>query len=83
MINAFNRDQGEVQNIKRVFHPQKLFEQVSPQEQHRRLKKQPVALQDVAEYCSAYEVSDALIGNFEATVIRAFANDLMKVRKSF
>jgi hypothetical protein len=80
MNNAFNRDRGEVQNIKRVAHPFNRVEYRAPQEQHRQIMKQAVPLHDVASYCSAYEVPDQLIGKFEALIVRAFANDLLNVR---
>ena len=80
MNNAFNRDRGEVQNIKRVSHPQKKVEYRGLQEQQRQIVKQSVPLHDVASYCSAYEIPDQLIGKFEALIVRAFANDLLNVR---
>lgn len=80
MNNAFNRDRGEVQNIKRVLHPLNRVEYRAPQEQHRQIVKHSVPLHDVASYCSAYEVPDQLIGKFEALIVRAFANDLLNVR---
>ena len=80
MNNAFNRDRGEVQNIKRVSHPQNRVEYRTLQEQQRQIVKQPVPLHDVASYCSAYEVPDQMIGKFEALIVRAFANDLLNVR---
>lgn len=80
MNNAFNRDRGEVQSIKRVTHPQNRVGYREPMEQKRQIAKQPIALHDVASYCSAYEVPDQLIGKFEALIVRAFANDLLNVR---
>lgn len=80
MNNALNRDRGEVQNIKRVSHPTNRVEYRGPQEQRRQIAKQSVPLHDIASYCSAYQVPDALIGKFEALIVRAFANDLLNVR---
>jgi hypothetical protein len=80
MNNAFNRDRGEVQSIKRVSHPKNGVEYRAPQEQRRQIFKQTTPLHDLASYCSAYEVPDQLIGKFEALIIRAFANDLVNVR---
>lgn len=80
MNNAFNRDRGEVQNIKRVSHPQRRVEYKGLNERRRQIVKQDVALHHIASYCSAYEVPDALIGKFEALLVRSFANDLLNVR---
>ena len=80
MNNAFNRDRGEVQNIKRVDHPMSRIAYRSPAEQKRQISKQTIALHDVASYCSAYAVPDQLIGKLEALIVRAFANDLLNVR---
>lgn len=80
MNNAFNRNRGEVQHIKRVAHPQNRVHYKSPQEQERQIVKHSVPLYDIASYCSAYEVPDSMISKFEALIIRAFANDLLNVR---
>jgi len=80
MNNAFNRDRGEVQNIKRVSHPQSKVKYKRSGEQLRQIEKQTVPLHDLASYCSAYEVPDLLIGKLEALIVRAFANDLLNVR---
>lgn len=80
MNNAFNRDRGEVQNIKRVSHPSKKVEYRGLEEKKRQIGKQSVALHEIASYASAYQVPDRLIGKFEALIVRAFANDLLNVR---
>lgn len=80
MNNAFNRDRGEVQNIKRVAHPSNRVVYREYKDQQRQILKQSVPLHEVASYCSAYEVSDHLIAKFEALIVRAFANDLLNVR---
>lgn len=77
MNSAFNRDRGEVQNIKRAYHPVTRGTFGSGQV---KIKKQAVALHDIASYASAYEVPDGLIGKFEALIVRSFANDLLNVR---
>lgn len=77
MNNAFNRDRGEVQNIKRAYHPVTRGTFGGGQV---RIQKQAVALHDIASYASAYEVPDGLIGKFEALIVRSFANDLLNVR---
>ena len=80
MNKAFNRDRGEVQNIKRVAHPTNRVEYRPHAQQGRKIVKESVALYNIASYCSAYEVPDQLIGKFEALIVRAFANDLLNVR---
>lgn len=77
MNNAFNRDRGEVQNIKRAYHPVARGTFGAGQV---KIKKQAVALHHIASYASAYEVPDGLIGKFEALIVRSFANDLLNVR---
>ena len=80
MNNAFNRDRGEVQHIKRVAHPANRIEYRGPEEKKRQIVREPVALHHIASYMSAYEVPDALISKFEALIVRTFANDLLNVR---
>lgn len=80
MNKAFNRDRGEVQNIKRVNHPHRRIDFRRLDEKKRQIVKQDVALHHIASYFSAYAVPDALIGKFEALIVRAFANDLLNVR---
>lgn len=77
MNNAFNRDRGEVQNIKRAYHPTMRGTFGGGQ---MKIKKQAVALHHIASYASAYEVPNGLIGKFEALIVRSFANDLLNVR---
>ncbi|MCR0980861.1 hypothetical protein [Roseomonas populi] len=80
MNNAFNRDRGEVQNIKRVNHPSNRVEFQGTEEKRRRIVREAVALHDIASYVSAYQVPDGLIGKLEALIVRSFANDLLNVR---
>ncbi len=77
---AFNRDRGEVQNLKRVDHPTSRIPYKTNDERQRQIKKSDVALHQIASYVSAYEVSDGLIGKFESLIVRSFANDLLNVR---
>jgi hypothetical protein len=77
---AFNRDRGEVQNIKRVAHPTSKVAYKEKEDGRRTIKKQPVALHAIASYMSAYEIADDLIGKLEALIVRSFANDLLNVR---
>ncbi len=78
--NAFNRNRGEVQNIKRVTHPTNRIEYKGPDEKKRQIVKEPVALHHLANYVSAYQVPDGLIPKIEALIVRSFANDLLNVR---
>lgn len=80
MNNAFNRDRGEVQNIKRVTHPTNRIEYKGPDEKKRRIVREPVALHHLANYMSAYQVPDGLIQKIESLIVRSFANDLLNVR---
>ncbi|WIW88086.1 hypothetical protein K3M67_14155 [Sphingobium sp. V4] len=77
MNSAFNRDRGEVQNIKRAYHPVMRGTFGGGQ---MKIKKEAVALHHIASYASAYEVPNRLIGKFEALIVRSFANDLLNVR---
>jgi hypothetical protein len=77
---AFNRDRGEVQSIKRVDHPTNRVAYKHADDGRRLIKRQPIALHEIASYMSAYEVADELIGKLEALILRAFANDLLNVR---
>lgn len=74
---AFNRDRGEVQNIKRAYHPTSRGRYGGGEV---KIKKVSVALHDLASYVSAYEIPDGMIGKFEALIVRSFANDLLNVR---
>ena len=80
MNNAYNRDRGEVQSIKRAYHPKKNVQYKGLEIKKRQIRRESIALYDVAFYLSAYEVPDGLIGKFEALLVRAFANDLLNVR---
>ena len=70
MNNAFNRNRGDVQNIKRVTHPTSKVQYKGPEEKSRQIRKIPVALHDIAKYISAYEVPPGLIGKFEVLIVR-------------
>jgi len=80
MTNAFNRDRGEVQSIKRVNHPTSKVEYKGLEEHNRTIAKVTVALHNIANYMSAYSVPDGLITKMEALIVRSFANDLLNVR---
>jgi len=80
MNNAFNRDRGEVQSIRRVRHPTINIHYRGPEEKKHKIVKESIALHDIASYVSAYEVPSGLIGKFEALIVRTFANDLLNAR---
>ena len=79
MNNAFNRDRGEVQSIKRVSHPLRKVAYKLP-DRRQQITREVIPLHEIASYASAYEVPEALIGKFEALIVRSFANDLLNVR---
>lgn len=78
--NAYNRDRKEVQSIKRVSHPSSRVKFNPEKEARRQIAKEHVALHHIANYFSAYEAPEPMIGKIEALLVRAFANDLLNVR---
>ena len=74
---AFNRDRGEVQQIKRVRHPENRVQYRTPEEKSRQIGSHVVPLHELASYFSAYQVSDGMIDELEALLVRSFANDLL------
>jgi hypothetical protein len=77
---AYNRDRGEVQKIKRVRHPEKRVQYRTSDEKVRQIGDYVVPLYELAAYFSAYHVSDEMINNLEALLVRSFANDLLNMR---
>lgn len=77
--NAYNRDRG-LQKILRVNHLQSRKDFRTTDEVSRQIRSVNVRLHDLAEYVSAYRVADAMIGNVESLLIRAFPNDLLNKR---
>ncbi|HEY0797066.1 MAG TPA: hypothetical protein VGD64_14940 [Acidisarcina sp.] len=77
MNSAFNRDRGEVQQIKRVRHPENRVKYRPPEEKSRQIGSHVVPLHELASYFSAYKVSDGMINELEALLVRSFANDLL------
>ena len=67
---AFNRKRGEVQKIKRVMHPKRNQVFKTSKEKARQIKDQVVPLHELAAYFSAYEVSDGMINEVEAMLVR-------------
>lgn len=76
---AYNRYR-EVQRIRRVGHPERRQEFLTLDEKPRQITLRSVPLYDLAAYLSAYHVSDGLIKELEALIIRGFANDLLNVK---
>ena len=76
---AFNRDRS-VQNILRVNHLESRKDFRTSDEITRQIRPSNVRLHELAEYVSAYRVADAMIGNLESLLIRAFPNDLLNKR---
>lgn len=77
--NAYNRDRG-VQNILRVNHLHSRKDFRTSDEITRQIRSVNVRLHELAQYVSAYRVADAMIGNVESLLIRAFPNDLLNKR---
>lgn len=77
---AFNRERGEVQKIKRVKHPERRQDYKTSDEKARQIVDYAVPLYDIAHYFSAYEVTDELIEDVEALLVRSFANNLLNKR---
>jgi hypothetical protein len=76
MKNAFNRDRA-TQRVYRVRHPQRRQEFVPAYEQHRQVRGKQLRLNDLAAFCSVYEVDVGMIDELEALLVRSFANDLL------
>ncbi len=77
--NAFNRERS-VQKIRRVKHPQRKQAFATSEEKSRQIRPRSVPLLELARYVSAYRVSDGLIDNLEALLIRGFANDIQNTK---
>lgn len=78
--NAFNREREGLQKIKRVYHPTRNQPYATSREKARQIVDQSVYLHDIAVYFSAYQVSDGMIDDLEAMLVRGFANDLLNKR---
>jgi transcriptional regulator with XRE-family HTH domain len=76
---VFNRDR-QLQNIRRVNHPERRQDFRTSDELRRQIRTANVRLHELAAYVSAYQVADGMIGNLESLLIRAFANDLLNKR---
>lgn len=78
--SAFNRER-DVQNIELTNHPQANKAFKAGYEHLRVITAKNLKLHEMAHYFSAYHVEDGFIDNLEALLIRAFANNLMNVKK--
>lgn len=77
MKNAFNRERGDLQKIKRVKHPAGNVRYLTSEEKTRQIREFEIPLHDIAAYFSAYQVVDGMINEVEAMLVRSFANDLL------
>lgn len=80
MTLAFNRDRGEVQAVKRVYHPSRKQPYKTNDEKTRQIVRRVLPLHEMATYMSAYSVVDGMVDEVEAMLVRSFANDLLNVR---
>ncbi|MDI9846717.1 hypothetical protein QM467_01440 [Rhodoblastus sp. 17X3] len=75
---AYNRDRDpRLQSILRVQHPERRQDFRTSDETRRQIRPINVRLHELAEYVSAYQVADEMIGDIESLLIRAFPNDLL------
>jgi hypothetical protein len=77
---AYNRERGEIQKIKRVNHPKRNQTYQTSEEKTRQITDSVVPLHELATYFSAYHVTDGMIAELEAMLVRSFANDLLNKR---
>jgi hypothetical protein len=77
---AFNRDRRRVQKIKRVRHPTRQQEYRTSEEKARQIGDHIVPLYEIASYFSAYRVSDGMVDDLEALLVRSFANNLLNIK---
>lgn len=61
----------------RVQHPERRQDFRTSDEMRRQIRPINVRLHELAEYVSAYQVSEGMIGDIESLLIRAFPNDLL------
>jgi hypothetical protein len=77
---AFNRDRDDLQTILRPSHPSKKVQYKSLKEKSRQIYARKVALHELAHYVSAYHVTDGMVNDVEALLVRSFANNLLNKR---
>lgn len=76
---VYNRDR-KAQTIRRVDHPERRQDFRNYDEMRRQIRIRAVRLSDIAEYFSAYYVTDSLVNNLESLLIRSFPNDILNIR---
>lgn len=76
MKNAFNRDR-DTQKLYRVRHPKGNVAFRTGSANARQPRVTETQLHELAKYFSAYKVSELLIDDVEAMLVRGFANDLL------
>jgi hypothetical protein len=75
---AYNRDRDpRLQSILRVQHPERRQDFRTSDEMRRQIRPINVRLHELAQYVSAYQVADEMIGDIESLLIRSFPNDLL------
>lgn len=77
---AFNRDRDDLQTILRPSHPATTKKYKSLDEKSRQIYARKVALHELAHYVSAYHVTDGMVNDVEALLVRSFANNLLNKR---
>lgn len=78
--NAFNRDRGEVQKIKRVRHPERRQQYRTSDEKARQITHNLVPLHELAHISAHTQVADQMSDDLEALLARSFASDLLNIR---
>lgn len=76
---AFNRDRS-AQMVTLVKHPTNDVEFLPANEKVRQPTSINLKLHDLAAYFSAYEVTDGMVDELEALLVRAFPNDLLNFK---
>jgi hypothetical protein len=79
MNSAFNRDRS-AQMITLVKHPTNDVEFLPANKKVRQPTSINLRLHDLAAYFSAYEVTDGMVDELEALLVRAFPNDLLNFK---
>jgi hypothetical protein len=77
---AYNRDRGEVQSITLVRHPERNQAFKPAYEKPRQPTSVSLELNALAYFFSAYWVTDGMIDDLEALLVRGFANDLLNIK---
>jgi hypothetical protein len=78
--SVYNRPRGDAQKIRRVDHPNIKIQYRTSNEKARQITEHEVQLHELAAYFSAYDVTDTMIDDLEALLVRSFANHLLNIR---